>query len=1267
MAQASSSVPKLKAAATLPGSLPTVRLEMRHGSAKPTSHEITDLGFLIGSVPGCDLRLPGVNLPPVLCLISRHAAGVMLRKMAPMLPILINGQPAASAALNHGDRITLGAVDLLVRITGVSPEKTGETDSASKAESSLGNRTGSLDEQDRRLKEQAEELETDRAIWYRRRDQLEQECQQMSESSTATARRLQQQERELDLARADIAEREQALRGMRDEVEKKHAEISRRVEEVTAQQEESAATRRELADLRQQLYDRYRERRDRLAGLQEAVRKAARKVQERKRELDAEVARFHSEKRDEGQRQAKLDAREAALMKDSELLAEQKALLDARQEQLQRHLTDRLNECLEREQAVLEERKALERSQDEHQSDLVRLDRHQAVMERRQKQLQVHAKEVDLRFEQLQQASRELEEQAEELDKLRSKTVGEAEELSRHKEEQEKAGHELDQRAAALEGQQAMLATLRTKLERTREEIRQEQGRLAQQQASQAESESELQQRLGEAERIRAELAADKELHDRQRQHFKERQSILEQAITQFRQVQEALSADESRLRQVEAGLTAKAAEQTQQASLVQAQAKDLEEQQKRLAEDDKALRRREETLTKSEQALAALQERLRRRSEDLATRHKEQEDLIRRQAEAVSALHAKERELNEKHREAEESVASRHRDFEAQAVELARQRAELAEREEALRSTSEKIEVVTGQTSEERQKLAEEREQWQADQRRVASDLARQKAELESARNEAQALQLQLPQVQERVQAALEKVNQSRAHLSDHLAEVHGFAQQSRTDLEGLRVQVLKDAEQVRTQERALHQARDEQRLAVAAFRQQLLDWQSQVNELKRTLAQGETRLERRQAEVDEQARQIGSTSLRLAEQAEQLEEQQRAVAQRRGEMERHLNDMREWYRHKLRELAGIPNGEAPAIVHKAPTQGEEGAPAEGDSPYKERDILSLTSEIEPGDRQLGDLLTGLQLIDADTLTTLLGEARRQRRSFRQLLLAGNYLTLYQIALIESGNFDGLALGPLRVIDRLKATSRELTYRVFDPRSNQEALLRHMSESAVQEPGHAEEFRRGFTATAALRHPSLAATWEVLDLAGRPAVLQEYIAGVASGDWPPLAAAPGVWYRLLCQTALGLQAGHEAGLVHGHLEAGHIVLTPEGIVKLTGLGEPAWLATPPATQVEQPTVQSDLRALGEMAAAWSAVGGEAKRPRARPLPPDLQKILQRLTADDENSRYADTAALLADLEAAAASVPANSTAWERFVKQVREQTRYDKFASRSA
>ena len=36
--------------------------------------------------------------------------------------------------------------------------------------------------------------------------------------------------------------------------------------------------------------------------------------------------------------------------------------------------------------------------------------------------------------------------------------------------------------------------------------------------------------------------------------------------------------------------------------------------------------------------------------------------------------------------------------------------------------------------------------------------------------------------------------------------------------------------------------------------------------------------------------------------------------------------------------------------------------------------------------------------------------------------------------SLIEAGNVAGLVLGPVRVVDRLRATPREVAYRVFTP-----------------------------------------------------------------------------------------------------------------------------------------------------------------------------------------------------------------------------------------
>jgi hypothetical protein len=443
-------------------------------------------------------------------------------------------------------------------------------------------------------------------------------------------------------------------------------------------------------------------------------------------------------------------------------------------------------------------------------------------------------------------------------------------------------------------------------------------------------------------------------------------------------------------------------------------------------------------------------------------------------------------------------------------------------------------------------------------------------------------------------------------------------------------------EVERVRQQDLDLHVARDEHRLAVAAFRQQVIEWQGRLAELRQSMHLNETRLEQRESEINEKAEQNAHVSAQLAQQAEQLQQQERIVRSRRGEVDRHLGDMREWYRRKMRELAGLDAGQSERV--------------EGD----ERGILSIMADVEPGDQHLGDLLRSLELIDGDTLTTLLLEARRQRRSLRQVLLAGNYLTLFQMALIEAGNLDGLVLGPVRVIDRLQATPREAVYRVFDPRRNGEVLLRHLAESEMEDAVRPDEFRQRFAAAVEVRHENVAATLEVLEIAGRPAALQEWLHGLPSTEWPVLAGAPGVWVRLLSQAAQALHAAHSAGLVHGHLHASSFVFTREGVLKLCGLGEPRWLAVPPPQEDDEPSVSRDLAALGHIAAGWAAVTPASK---TKGLPAILQNILSRFHHEVPTQRYDSAAALLEELERAGAAVSANTAAWERFVRQVREES----------
>jgi chromosome segregation ATPase len=1181
--------------------LPTVRLEVRTGKGRATLYEVGDGGFLIGGVIGCDLRLPGENLPPLSCLIHRNITGVSLRKLAPIQAITVNGRPISSTYLADGDRLTIERVEIICSI---------------KAGAAAG-----LPPAPEPAKSSPPPLE-----WA---------------VQEATTRELRKQLAEV---RAELEHYRQRVRDGQAE----QARLQEEIEILNNQQGEAQDLRRELTQARQDLVQRFQERRDRLAKQQMAIRRAALRIQKRKQKLDVDAARLAESQQEWALREAGLEAAREQLARERQLLEEQARKFVASQEARKAEWATRTQELKTREHRLAEEKTALDRSRLQHQADLVRLDRLQAVAEQRHKQLQARALEVDRAFEQLQRDSRDLEQQARQLDDWHSRIATESEQLARQKREQEALTAHLEQRAAALEGQQAMLAALRTRLERMREELRRQEHALSNQRAAQEAAEADLRERVDEVRRLREELDGDRQMQEHERLRLEERQATLDAAVAQLRASQEAFTAAEAALREQQEQFAATAAEQAEQGALLATRAAQLDQLRKRLEADREALRERETALSQSGEALAALQEQLRRRGEEFTERERHLDEKQHQLQQAEAALAERGRAAEAEQQQAAAQFEAIRQQLQDREKELEALTAALAQRDEANRAATEQLNSKAHSVQAEQEQLAQARLALESAAEEARAAAEQNRAEIAALRDEMRNLLQQVPELEARAAAAVDRLGRARERLREHLAELHAYVRQGRDDLEAARQQVRAEVEQVRQHELALQAARDEHRLAVAAFRQQLIDWQGQLNEMKQALQRGEIHLDRRQAEVNQQAQQIAVTSARLAEQAEQLQQQQRLVSERRGEVDRHLADMREWYRRKLRELAGV---DLPENEPGPPSAATETAPAG----TPERDILSLPGTIEPGDRKLGELLRSLDLVDADTLAALLLEARRQRRSLRQLLLAGNYLTLYQMALIEAGNLDGLMLGPVRVVDRLQATPHEAIYRVFDPRHNREVLLRHLAEAEMHDAVRPDEFRQRFAAAAAVQHLHVAATYEVLEINARPAVLQEWLMGLTSVDWPALAAAPGVWFRLVCQAALALQAVHAAGLVHGRLRPESFVFTGDGVLKLCGLGEPSWLAAPAQAEISESDPAADLSALGVVALSWAAGAQTRKGTKTKPLPEVLLAVLQRLQPGEAEC-IPSAAALLEELDRVSAEVPPNAAAWERFTRQVREQ-----------
>ncbi len=208
----------------------------------------------------------------------------------------------------------------------------------------------------------------------------------------------------------------------------------------------------------------------------------------------------------------------------------------------------------------------------------------------------------------------------------------------------------------------------------------------------------------------------------------------------------------------------------------------------------------------------------------------------------------------------------------------------------------------------------------------------------------------------------------------------------------------------------------------------------------------------------------------------------------------------------------------------------------------------------------------------------------------------------------------------------------------------------------------HPDEFRQRFAAARDAAHPNLADVVEVLEINGRPAVLQEWLTGLFSADWPAHAAHPGCWVRLATMAAAGIDAAHRHGLVHGRLTSDSFVLTSAGVLKVTGFGEPPWLTVGPTSSVE-PTPAADLRAFGQVAFGWSQFAARRKgAAKPKSFPESLLAIIRRLEADPEppmadtvatGKPYESAADLVADLSRVARDIAFSDDAWEKLLKHV--------------
>jgi formylglycine-generating enzyme required for sulfatase activity len=251
-----------------------------------------------------------------------------------------------------------------------------------------------------------------------------------------------------------------------------------------------------------------------------------------------------------------------------------------------------------------------------------------------------------------------------------------------------------------------------------------------------------------------------------------------------------------------------------------------------------------------------------------------------------------------------------------------------------------------------------------------------------------------------------------------------------------------------------------------------------------------------------------------------------------------------------------------------------------------------------------------------------------------------------------------GAMIGPYRVAGVLADGPSGTVYEAVEAGTGRRVALRHLPDRLANDPPALDRFLAA--AGVGLGHPNLAAAVGVTRQGGDAFLIMEFVGGrtVSAGGRMPWRLAT----RVVRDAARGLAAVHAAGLIHGQVRPGHLLIAPDGAVKLTDLGvaaaedvpaNPACIA-PEQIRGEPADARTDLYALGAVyftlltgKAPFADAGGPIDVYDAvlhRPVPtvraglPDIplrcDAVVQKAMAKDPAARYPSAEALATDLDA---------------------------------
>lgn len=149
-----------------------------------------------------------------------------------------------------------------------------------------------------------------------------------------------------------------------------------------------------------------------------------------------------------------------------------------------------------------------------------------------------------------------------------------------------------------------------------------------------------------------------------------------------------------------------------------------------------------------------------------------------------------------------------------------------------------------------------------------------------------------------------------------------------------------------------------------------------------------------------------------------------------------------------------------------------------------------------------------------------------------------------------------GQSFGDYEILDYVDRSKKGIVFRVRNRAEQRTEAMRLLPDSLAADAVELERFVREIKVHARLSHPNIVTFYQAAQLDGHPVMTTELVEGVPLEqrlELGPLPVEEAVSVTRQLLAALG--EAHRHGIVHREVTPAHILLTPEGRVKLGGFG----------------------------------------------------------------------------------------------------------------